>query len=297
MHLFESHSFEYKRTFIPRCARPGHECLFESDSIDNSRGSILILVLWILVIISFLASEYVSHNRHKATVVIHAMERFKRETIGLSILSLVASSKYDLLKSKSDIKNAENSEAIKDNGKPILSWMRLVVGQMEFYVRIEKESSKVRLSLDQENIIRSSLKTIYGEDREQDADNFADVLLDWLDPDDLVRLNGAEKEYYKDRYPACEPGNSPFKSMSQLFLLKDFDYGLFWGNPNKFEGDSTEPGAGSIFDKFTIYPDKCFRVSLFFPDADRLYGEIFFIAPHGNGFKIVEQLSRVFSLN
>ncbi|SLM30376.1 hypothetical protein MTBBW1_2200030 [Desulfamplus magnetovallimortis] len=335
------------------------EKLFLERSLE--RGSVLILVLWILVIISFLAGEYVAHNRQKGSIVINAMGHFEHENAAFSILSLIASARYDMLKARANAENQNidasgtdaagqsgetsgesgtnragadgvsgnsDSSALNSDGaeKELLSWMRLMVGETECFVKIERESSRVFIALDRENNIRTALKNIYGEDREQDADAFADALLDWVDPDDLVRLNGAEKDYYNDRYPSCEPANAPFKSMSELFLLKDFNEGLFWGQYSSAEkgaddiyallsllksrtaalaGDETSLlpeissdadyiDEGTIFDKFTVYPGQYTRVSLFFPEDDRLYGEFFFITREGRNYKIVEHMSRVF---
>ncbi|MBF0203688.1 MAG: general secretion pathway protein GspK [Desulfamplus sp.] len=228
----------------------------------NIQGSVLVLVLWILVIISFLSSEYVAHNRQKAAIALHTIQMFQRESAAFSVMELFASEQYDFLKIKAQDENADsdttqnktnanqNSQDLKlDNADKIANlkndarnsisnadvpWIRLRPGGVEMWVKIENESSRIQLSLTQENNIRTTLKSIYGEDREQEADSFTDAILDWLDPDDLIRLNGAEKAYYNEAYPPCDPGNSPFKSMSQIFLVKGFRQSIFWADPYEY---------------------------------------------------------------
>ncbi|MBF0376774.1 MAG: general secretion pathway protein GspK [Desulfamplus sp.] len=227
-------------------------------SNKHHKGSVLVLVLWILVIISFLSSEYIAHNRQKTAIAINTTELFKRESAAFSVLELIASPNYDLLKIKSQEENADfdadtvidglSSKSNKDkNNKSKIggelsadtqnaadSWVRLRPGGVEVWVKVEDESAKMQLTLVQEQNIRNALQNIYGEDREKDAESFADALLDWLDPDDLVRLNGAESEYYNENYPPCDPANAPFKSISEIFLVKDFDPEIFWGSQYEY---------------------------------------------------------------
>ena len=43
-----------------------------------------------------------------------------------------------------------------------------------------------------------------------ERDQMIDCLLDWVDPDNLVRLNGAEEE------PDYKPSNAPLKTLDEL---------------------------------------------------------------------------------
>ncbi|MBF0467792.1 MAG: general secretion pathway protein GspK [Desulfamplus sp.] len=313
------------------------------DKLTSQKGSILVLVLWILVVISFLSSEYIAHNRQKSAIALHATGRFQREAAIFSVLELFASAQYDFLKTKAQEENSDadtnpdradksmthidgTQDSIENSTVP---WIRLRPGAVDMWVKIENESSRTPLFLDQENNIRTNLQSIYGTEREQEADAFTDALLDWLDPDDLIRLNGAENAYYNDIYPPCDPGNGPFKSMSQIFLVKGFSYYLFWGNPyeyilrlpvyseladsyaansRSYKGSAKRSAnrkdqesdfydsrqIESILEQFTIYPKNYIRVTMLFPgDGDTWHNEIFWITKEGNSFKIVEQLSRI----
>ncbi len=329
--------------------------------MSSSRGSVLVLVLWILVIISFLSGEYISHNREKSAVVLHTTEAFKRETAAFSVLELLASAQYDLIKikaqeengymdtivAKTDLNsttpknnnsdktlfgtdNAANSVATTDDSA--LSWITLRPGGVEVWVKVENESSKIQLSLALEQNIRTTVQNIYGEELTEEADRFADALLDWLDPDDLVRENGAEKPYYNDTYPPCDPADGPFKSMTEIFMVKDFSYELFWGSPYQYilelptysdlkeqeiyelnrrrelnknraknRTDSADLDSSvmqTILERFTIYPKDYIRVSMLFPEeGDRWYNEIFWLKKVGGSFQLVEQLSRIMVVN
>lgn len=232
------------------------------------RGSVLVLLLWILMIVSYLAGEYVAHTRQKGMVALDAVERFHRESAIQSVLTLVATGRYDTLLKQV---NAENDtawdpedlieglmallppEALDDRNavshaaemkKELDSWMGLVIHGTRCYVKMASESTKTILSLKNENTIRTQLADIYGEDRKEAADAFTDAILDWLDPDDLVRLSGAESPYYLDEYPAHHAANGPFQSMTQLFCLKGFDERLFWGAQTVKRGVAEDDETG-----------------------------------------------------
>lgn len=315
--------------------------------LTDHKGSVLVLVLWILVVISFLSSEYVAHNREKAAIVLQTTARFQREAAESALLELFASSQYELLKTKAQEKNADAETDSNKSSETIASsddipktiqdtttpWIRLRPGGVEVWVKIEDESSKIKLSLDQESSIRETIHSIYGKEWEEDADTFTDSLLDWLDPDDLIRLSGAEKAYYNATYPPSDPGNGPFKSMSQISLVRWFDPSRFWGEPYEYiselpiydylkdnyesaqkshtkKAEKDKKGLkaekeidlngkiSSIMEQFTIYPKEYVRVSMLIPgDDDIWYNEIFWLNEDGNSFKIADQLSRVMVLH
>jgi len=72
-----------------------------------------------------------------------------------------------------------------------------------------------------------------------ERDHMIDTLLDWIDPDNLVRLNGAEEE------PGYQPANGPLKTLAEVKRIRGWEE--FTSNPN-WEDDftllSVNQGAG-----------------------------------------------------
>jgi DNA uptake protein ComE-like DNA-binding protein len=56
----------------------------------------------------------------------------------------------------------------------------------------------------------------------------ADCILDWLDPDDVARTNGAERDFYASRGYA--PKNGPFESVEELLLVNGVTPQLLFGS-------------------------------------------------------------------
>jgi general secretion pathway protein K len=57
-----------------------------------------------------------------------------------------------------------------------------------------------------------------------ERDHMIDCLLDWIDPDNLVRLNGAEEE------PGYKPSNAPLKTLEEVRRIRGWEE--FCSNPN-----------------------------------------------------------------
>jgi hypothetical protein len=61
------------------------------------------------------------------------------------------------------------------------------------------------------------------------TDEISDAILDWLDPDDTPRDNGAESDYYGSLTPPYAPRNGPIQSMEELLLVRGVTPQLLFG--------------------------------------------------------------------
>jgi general secretion pathway protein K len=60
-----------------------------------------------------------------------------------------------------------------------------------------------------------------------------DAILDWLDPDELRRPLGAEREYYMLLKPPYVPKNGPLDSLGEMLLIKGVSPSIFYGTDEK----------------------------------------------------------------
>jgi len=65
----------------------------------------------------------------------------------------------------------------------------------------------------------------YFEAEKENRRIFFDSLMDWVDGDDLIRLNGAEKDYYEKL--GYRPRNSPLLTVDEIILIKGMDEKIF----------------------------------------------------------------------
>ena len=89
------------------------------------------------------------------------------------------------------------------------------------------EAGKVNINLVSESTLRKIIGQLGLEGEARDI--VVDSILDWRDPDDFSRLNGAENDYYqslKEPY-YCKNGN--LDSIEELLLVRGVTPDLFYG--------------------------------------------------------------------
>jgi len=104
-------------------------------------------------------------------------------------------------------------------------------------VSITDESGKVDINRAPEVILRNLFGNLGLE--EEDADIVVDSILDWKDPDDLHRLQGAETDYYRSLPNPYEAKNADFNTLEELIMVKGM-------TPDILYGDGIKKGAVQI---------------------------------------------------
>jgi len=89
------------------------------------------------------------------------------------------------------------------------------------------QDSNGLLSVTTINTVALKRLLTYFEVDPQNADTFIDSLLDWIDQDDLTRLNGAEREWYSFQGLKYEPRNYPIQYKEELKLIKEMNSELY----------------------------------------------------------------------
>ena len=265
---------------------------------DKQNGSVLIIVLWILMIIAFLSGEYLAHNRVKASLALNTMAGLNRKSVVESFMQFYRSSGWAMV--KADHKASD--------------WIGLSLDSIKFFVRVDSEGSRIDLNKAGDTVIRNKIKEIclndsdtgasdYNRQADELADEITDAILDWRDADDLVRLHGAEKDYYADHHKLWLPANGRFKSITELLMVKGVNRALFNGKLQKNwqESDDTfkeenfdikaekekisDKTSGdknadkqdklSFLNSFTVYPGTAKRISIRIPSKkNRVYSEV-----------------------
>jgi type II secretory pathway component PulK/DNA uptake protein ComE-like DNA-binding protein len=77
------------------------------------------------------------------------------------------------------------------------------------------------------------------------TDAIADCILDWIDPDDTARDQGAESEYYSSLSPPYTPRNGPPVTIDELLLVQGVTPELLFGYDAVKMGYSTSDAVSS----------------------------------------------------
>jgi type II secretory pathway component PulK len=73
------------------------------------------------------------------------------------------------------------------------------------------------------------------------TEDIANSIIDWIDPDDDPRENGAESDYYSGLSPPYQAKNGPLDSIEELLLVKGVTPQLLFGNDQNRNGQ-LDPG-------------------------------------------------------
>jgi type II secretory pathway component PulK len=171
-----------------------------------SSGSALVAVLWLIAILalaSIAAIRVVSLDVDLATSQVHGFRARQLAEMGIAVASNPAVKRTDPLLRQQDEESGEGFEA-----------------------RIVSEGEKFNINaivLRQDEQLLKSMFIDWGLELEE-AEAVVDALIDWVDPNDEVGLNGAEVEWYLDQGRLNQPFNRPFYHLDEVRLVRGMDY-------------------------------------------------------------------------
>ena len=221
----------------------GQNSNLRKSGLIASRGSALIISLLIITTLSGLTVAFSEDSNIELTLAGFSRNGHRAYQIGRSgvhlALALLDQDKDKTMDSLNEDWNLFGVESFPEELPEGLS----------FSGRIVDENSKMNLNylrkdtgeIDEERV-EQLLRLFRALGLEEDLVN---PILDWLDSDEIKRLNGAERDYYETlKYPySC--ANGPFQTIGQIFLVKGIK------EIHRFGAD----GEKGITDFFTIYGD------------------------------------------
>jgi type II secretory pathway component PulK len=88
------------------------------------------------------------------------------------------------------------------------------------------------------------------------TDDVANAIIDWIDPDDTPRSNGAESSYYSTLTPPYRCKNGPLDSLEELLLVRGVTPQLLLGNDRNRNGvldPDEDDGTGTLDRGWSAY--------------------------------------------
>jgi general secretion pathway protein K len=172
----------------------------------SHRGSALVAVIWLIAILAMAtvaALRVVSFDVDISTAQIHGFRARQLAEMGIAVAANPAVKRTDpLLKQFSD----ESGEG--------------------FEARIISEGEKFNINalvLKQDEQFLKSLFIDWGLTLDE-AQEMVDGLIDWVDQNEEVGLNGAETDWYLQQGRLNQPFNRPFYNLDEMRLVRGMDY-------------------------------------------------------------------------
>jgi len=170
----------------------------------RERGVALVLVIWVTVLITVIAAAFIVERRTDTMVIGNSLSIARAEALADAGVQRAVFEIY---------RNDNSPDAWKRDG----SRYAMEMDGVPVSVEIRDESAKIDINTGQDQLIRGLLVASGLSDDE--ANHVLDAILDWRDPDDLKRPNGAEEPDYKAAGLPYKPANGPFKAIEELQLV------------------------------------------------------------------------------
>lgn len=175
-------------------------------------GIALIIVLWIMTLLTLIASSFIHAMRTEINIVGNSVARAKLEAAA----------------------NAGVQRAILEMVKPPQMtdrWNTFGVAQawsfqgQNLQVSLLDESGKIDINVGNEVLMRGLFRSQGAT--EEEAVALMDAVLDWRDADSIKRLRGAEEADYAAAGLTYKPANAAFQSIEELRLVMGITPALY----------------------------------------------------------------------
>lgn len=205
---------------------------FSRCSTPSRRGSILITVLWVVVIMAIIALglAYEAHSDVERTILLRdRAQAYWYARAGIEYAKFEYAVSRQRLEEQGEQKNRFQYPFPRGLAECIL----------------ESESSRMPINTTNRDLWLQLFR-VYGLS-DQEIDEIVDAIFDWTDTDDEVRVNGAEVDYYQSLSPPYNPHNAAFLSVEEILLVRGVTEQMFYGSPgNSTEGTQSVPGLKDI---------------------------------------------------
>lgn len=209
------------------------------------------MVLWIMAILSVIVLEFSFGMRTETNMARHFKEDaylygLAEGGVHRALVELIYKHHPSVQQKRKAITEEippEQEEWVTD-GRPY----SLSFSQGTCEVRVMGEDGKININFVSETLLRKIMTHLGLEGEARDV--VVASIMDWRDPDDFYRLNGAENDYYRSLPDPYDCKNGNLDSLEELLLIKGVTRELFYGRERIGE-DQTE-GVG-LKDLFSVY--------------------------------------------
>ncbi len=168
--------------------------------IAPQRGLALVTVLWVLMLLSLIAASFTRTVRTDINLTRNLIDNAKAEALAdAGVFQAIAG-----------LFAPVHQGGWRVDGT-VYAW---AYGGGEIRVSVQDEGGKIDLNAGQDVLLRILFQSLGLEDQESNA--LADAIVDFRDPDDLRRLNGAEDADYALAGLAHDAKDAPFRAVEEL---------------------------------------------------------------------------------
>lgn len=198
--------------------------------LSGQKGTILVLVLWVLAILTIIGAYYAVEARIRRNMGQGVWNELQGREAVYSILRLaslkIAPPGADQNKEKED-ENINEKNMIRLYPDGTVYTAKFDDGKIDFV--LQDESGKISINKATESQLIKLFNAFIENGGEEKAVVLAQSILDWRDSDNIVRDQGAEDSFYSDLVPPYQAADRPFLLLDELMLVRGMDINLYYG--------------------------------------------------------------------
>ncbi len=196
--------------------------------MTNRRGIAMLAALWLVVGITIVVLEFALVGRERREVGIAAADRARASAGALGAFAMTrAQLEYALRTGPQSTAGAIGSTRAADPwlGVDSLYSGTMLVDSMEVTIEAIDLGTRLNVNVLSESELRTLFSNLLGDFVQ--AEQLAQAIADWRDPDDIARARGGEvEEYVKDKLLRV-PTNQNFRDLEELLDVKGMTQDIY----------------------------------------------------------------------
>jgi len=210
----------------------------------NQNGVALMVVLWVLVLLIALATEFAFSMKGEVNTTRNYKEDIQayhlaKAGINMAIAEILYPSSFhashqDFGLIMGDSTKESGRGPTKSDKTAYRTSMRqeIELGSGLITYSLEDENSRIPINKITRNTLVKVL-TSAGIESKEKKDVIADSILDWIDSDKNHRLNGAENDFYQNLIPPYFAKNAPIENLDELSKIRGIDEKVLYGTDQR----------------------------------------------------------------
>jgi general secretion pathway protein K len=183
-------------------------------------GFALIAALWLLVALAAIGLQFSLQGRERRLAAGNVLEEVRTRAAAEAGLAHARARLYQRVREAEALQGVVDPRLLADpwGGLDVVLAGPVDLGDVHYQVTLRDASAALNVNRATEDELRrllGGLRVDHGR-----ADEIAQSVMDWRDPDDLPRPRGAEMDYYLRRESPVLPRNGPFESLAELIHVR-----------------------------------------------------------------------------
>ena len=213
---------------------------------SNQSGIALMIVLWVLVLLMALATEFAFSMKME----VNTTRNYKEDTesyylakagLNLALAELLKEASFHSIhdeygwitgagkSTKTPSANGDKAPAQGEGIFDIVNRTDIELGNGTITYTIKDENGKISIN-STSKVILNKLLAYSGVKEKLDQDIISDSILDWIDSNKNHRINGAEDDYYRTQHPPYLAKNGKIETLSELLKVRGVTEEILYGS-------------------------------------------------------------------